>query len=72
MLLEAAAQFGIELGESYVVGDKASDIECAQRAGAGAILVLTGYGRVQDCVADFTAVDAPAAAGWILLRHAIC
>jgi D-glycero-D-manno-heptose 1,7-bisphosphate phosphatase len=72
MLLEASSQLGIELGESYLVGDKASDIECARRAGAGAILVLTGYGRAQACDPDFTAADVSAAAGWILRRRAIC
>jgi D-glycero-D-manno-heptose 1,7-bisphosphate phosphatase len=72
MLLEAAAQFGIELSESYVVGDKAGDIESARRAGAGAILVLTGYGWQQICEPDFTAEDASAAASWILRRRAIC
>jgi len=69
MVLEAAAQFGIDLGQSYVVGDKAADIECARRAGAGAILVLTGYGRLQECAPDFAADDAPAAADWILRQR---
>jgi D-glycero-D-manno-heptose 1,7-bisphosphate phosphatase len=69
MLLEAAAKFGIELAASYVVGDKASDMECARRAGAGAILVLTGYGPQQACVPDHTADNASAAAGWILERR---
>jgi D-glycero-D-manno-heptose 1,7-bisphosphate phosphatase len=69
MLLEASAEFGIEFGASYIVGDKASDIECGRRAGAGAILVLTGYGREQTCVPDFTAADAAAAAAWILQRR---
>jgi len=69
MLLEAAAEFGIDLGASYVVGDKDSDIECGRRAGAGAILVLTGYGGAQTSVADFTAPDVSAAAAWILGRR---
>jgi D-glycero-D-manno-heptose 1,7-bisphosphate phosphatase len=70
MLLEAAEQFEIDLGASYMVGDKASDIECGRRAGAGAILVLTGYGRQQVCEPDFTAADVAAAARWILQRRA--
>jgi D-glycero-D-manno-heptose 1,7-bisphosphate phosphatase len=70
MLLVASAQFGIELGASFMVGDKASDIECGRRAGAGAILVLTGYGRQQVCEPDFTAADVSAAARWILQRRA--
>jgi D-glycero-D-manno-heptose 1,7-bisphosphate phosphatase len=65
MLLEASEQFGIDLGASYMVGDKASDIECGRQAGAGAILVLTGYGRQQFCEPDFTAADVSAAARWI-------
>jgi D-glycero-D-manno-heptose 1,7-bisphosphate phosphatase len=71
MLLEASAQFGIDLGASYMVGDKASDIECGRRAGADAILVLTGYGRQQVCAPDFTVADASAAARWILQRGAL-
>lgn len=69
MLLEASAQFGIDLGASYMVGDKASDVECGRRAGAGAILVLTGYGGQQVCEPDFTAADVSAAAAWILQRR---
>jgi D-glycero-D-manno-heptose 1,7-bisphosphate phosphatase len=72
MLIEAAAEFGIDLGASYMVGDKADDIECGRRAGAGAILVLTGYGRWQNAEPDFTAADAAEAAAWILQRRAVC
>jgi D-glycero-D-manno-heptose 1,7-bisphosphate phosphatase len=72
MLLEASAQFGIDLSVSYIVGDKSSDIECGRRAGTGAILVLTGYGRQQDCEPDFRAADVAGAVGWILRRRAIC
>jgi D-glycero-D-manno-heptose 1,7-bisphosphate phosphatase len=68
MLLEASAEFGIDLSASYMVGDKAADIECGRQVGAGAILVLTGYGLQQTCAPDFTAADAAAAAHWILQR----
>jgi D-glycero-D-manno-heptose 1,7-bisphosphate phosphatase len=66
MLLEAAAEFAIDLPTSYFVGDKAADIECGHRAGTGTILVLTGYGRKQRCNPDFTAGDAVEAVRWIL------
>ena len=69
MLLEASAEFGIDLSASYIIGDKTADIECGRRAGAATILVLTGYGREQPCVPDFTAADAAAAADWILQRR---
>ena len=69
MLLEASAEFGIDRGASYMIGDKESDIECGRRAGAGAILVLTGYGRMQSCEPDFTAAGVSEAADWILRRR---
>ncbi len=66
MLLEAAADFGIDLTRSVIVGDKASDVECGRRAGAKSVLVATGYGASQQCEPDFRADDVPAAARWIL------
>ena len=45
MLRQAAEEHGIDLKHSCLVGDKLSDIECAQRAGMSGILVLTGYGK---------------------------
>ena len=68
MVLEAAAEFGIDLPASYFVGDKLADIECGLRAGTGTILVLTGYGRDQSCSADFLATDAADAVRWILTQ----
>src|SRR5437588_1541734 len=45
-LLDAAArEHNIDLSSSFVVGDKASDINLAKNAGARSTLVLTGYGR---------------------------
>jgi len=45
MLLKAAEQFGINLQASYVIGDKASDLEVAKVVGAHPLLVRTGYGE---------------------------
>jgi D-glycero-D-manno-heptose 1,7-bisphosphate phosphatase len=45
MLHRAAREHDIDLARSYVIGDKASDIRLAARAGASGVLVLTGYGR---------------------------
>jgi D-glycero-D-manno-heptose 1,7-bisphosphate phosphatase len=48
MLLEAAAALTLDLKSSWLVGDKADDVEAAQRAGiAGALLVATGYGDAE-------------------------
>ncbi len=46
LLLRAAADLGLELGRSLLVGDKVSDLEAGARAGTRTILVRTGHGRV--------------------------
>lgn len=45
MIKSASKDLKIEVGDSYVVGDKIIDIELAHKAGAKGILVMTGYGR---------------------------
>ena len=48
MLLRAAEALGLDLGRSWLIGDKAVDIEAARAAGlAGAVHVLTGHGAAQ-------------------------
>jgi D-glycero-D-manno-heptose 1,7-bisphosphate phosphatase len=48
MLLQAGFDFGIDLKSSWLVGDKAIDVEAAKRAGiAGALQVATGYGTAE-------------------------
>ncbi|MDE3164833.1 MAG: HAD family hydrolase [Acidobacteriota bacterium] len=66
MVLEAAAEHGIDLPRSWFVGDKAADIECGRRAGTRTILVLTGYGAQQLCAADLVCRDAVEAVERIL------
>ncbi|AJE02857.1 D-glycero-beta-D-manno-heptose 1,7-bisphosphate 7-phosphatase [Geobacter pickeringii] len=44
MILAAAAAHGIDLGRSWLVGDKAIDVEAGLAAGCRPILVRTGYG----------------------------
>jgi D-glycero-D-manno-heptose 1,7-bisphosphate phosphatase len=49
MLLDAAAQWGIDLGRSWIVGDKASDLEAGRAAGlAGGLHVATGHGEGEE------------------------
>jgi D-glycero-D-manno-heptose 1,7-bisphosphate phosphatase len=48
MLLRAALDLALDLKASWLVGDKADDIEAAKRAGiAGALQVATGYGTAE-------------------------
>jgi D-glycero-D-manno-heptose 1,7-bisphosphate phosphatase len=44
MLLRAADEFEIDMKQSYVIGDRYSDVELAHNAGTKCILVLSGYG----------------------------
>jgi D-glycero-D-manno-heptose 1,7-bisphosphate phosphatase len=44
MLHRAEQELGIDLRQSFVVGDRYGDMELAFRVGAKAILVKTGYG----------------------------
>ncbi|MBD0324857.1 MAG: HAD family hydrolase [Pyrinomonadaceae bacterium] len=45
LITQAAAALDINLSESWMVGDRYSDIELARNAGTRSALVLSGYGR---------------------------
>jgi D-glycero-D-manno-heptose 1,7-bisphosphate phosphatase len=70
MLKQAGRDFGVDLGASVIVGDKASDIHMGKRAGLKTILVLTGYGRSESAkpgiVPDHVADDLRGAVDWLL------
>jgi D-glycero-D-manno-heptose 1,7-bisphosphate phosphatase len=71
---QAAKDLDIDLGRSYVVGDRFKDVELAAKVGAKGIMVLTGYGRGEleyyqgerRVEPDYIAADLLDAAGWIL------
>ena len=74
LLLRAAAELGLDLTRSTMVGDKASDLVPARAVGADAVLVLTGYGRGEweyqrerfEVVPDHVAGDLLDAVEWAL------
>jgi D-glycero-D-manno-heptose 1,7-bisphosphate phosphatase len=45
LILKAAKEFDIDLAQSWMIGDRYSDIEFARNAGVKSALVLSGYGR---------------------------
>ncbi|AGY58467.1 D-glycero-alpha-D-manno-heptose-1,7-bisphosphate 7-phosphatase [Gloeobacter kilaueensis] len=73
MLVAAAWRFDIDLRQSFMVGDKATDVDLARNAGCRGILVETGFGtqvrtgqyqyRVEP---DYLASDLSKAVDWIL------
>jgi D,D-heptose 1,7-bisphosphate phosphatase len=58
MLFQAQKDFNLNLGESYIIGDKRSDIEAGRAAGCKTILVNTGYGGRGGEKADFMEVKS--------------
>jgi len=66
LLEEAAEKIGFDLSESFLIGDKASDIESGQAVGVTTFLVKTGYGAqvAEDGSADpdYVVADLPEAA----------
>ena len=72
-LFDARDQFGVDLTQSYVVGDKLADLECGWNAGVKkCILVRTGSGaQLERASAEklnraVVVDDLAAAANWIL------
>lgn len=45
LLLQAKRDFDIDFERSWLIGDKAGDIQAGRAAGVKSILVMTGYGR---------------------------
>ncbi|HWX21794.1 MAG TPA: HAD family hydrolase [Candidatus Binatia bacterium] len=76
-LFDARDEFGVELAQSYMIGDKLIDLECGWNAGAKrCVLVRTGYGAEQErtfaakLASAIVADDVAAAAAWILAQRA--
>ncbi len=65
LLLEAAAEYDIDLPSSYTIGDRLSDIKTGQNAGTKTILVQTGDPTVKAREATYTAADLLAAVRYI-------
>lgn len=72
MLVAAAWEHDLDLSQSFMVGDKATDVDMAHNAGCTGILVQTGFG--QDVLGgkyqhhtqpDYIAADLPTAVDWI-------
>ncbi len=77
LIHRAAADLGLDLRRSALVGDKASDLLAARAAGAAGVLVLTGYGlgeweyrRATFAVEpDHVAEDLLDAVDWVIRRR---
>jgi len=52
MLIEAAGELGIDLGESFMVGDRGSDVEAGRAAGCTTVFIDLGYDGPKPDAAD--------------------
>ncbi|MGB2925097.1 MAG: HAD family hydrolase [Limnothrix sp.] len=73
MLVAAAWEHDLDLKKSYMVGDKATDIDLANNAGLKGVLVQTGYGEKvsqgnyqHHTQPHFTASNLQSGVNWIL------
>ena len=67
MLQRAAEEHGLDLARSWMIGDKAIDVEAGHRAGCRSCLVRTGYGAAEaDGGADLVCADLAEAVDRIL------
>ncbi|PSF38234.1 D,D-heptose 1,7-bisphosphate phosphatase [Aphanothece hegewaldii CCALA 016] len=72
MLVAAAWEYDLDLKQSFMVGDKATDVDLAHNAGLKGILVKTGYGKKvlkgdyqHRTRPDYIAADLADAVSWI-------
>ncbi len=69
MIQQARIEYSLDLKNSFLIGDKPSDIFCARNAGCRSVLVLTGtHGEdLQEAIkiADYVAKNLLEAAEWI-------
>jgi D-glycero-D-manno-heptose 1,7-bisphosphate phosphatase len=67
MVLEAAAEHAIDLGQSFFVGDMPSDVQCGASAGVRTILLERECSpAAAECSPDFRAKDLAQAVEWIV------
>jgi len=67
MLLDAVRKYDIDLAESFMIGDRAKDVEAGRRAGCRTIFIEQDYQESRpEPPADFTTRSLLDASQWIL------
>ena len=64
-LLKAIREFGLDAAESWMVGDRTTDVLCGRAAGVRTIYINAKGGYCGGLAADRTAVDLAAASAYI-------
>jgi D-glycero-D-manno-heptose 1,7-bisphosphate phosphatase len=66
LLLQAAQEYDIDLSQSFLIGDRWSDIVAGQVVGCRTFLVTTLYSQRERCAPDYEVADVLEAAHTIL------
>ena len=67
MVLDAAARHGIDLGRSFLIGDRWRDIDCGHAAGVRTVWIDRGYReRGPGRPAEYRCATVAEAVEWIL------
>jgi histidinol phosphatase-like enzyme len=76
MIFKAAGELNLDLKKSYIIGDKASDVESGKNAGIKTVLLLNTIREDEvaqiyrnDCKPDFTAKNFEEACNFILFDY---
>ena len=69
MLKQASNELNVDLSQSWMIGDKLSDIQAGNSAGCRTIYVLTGEYKESVEGAEFEAANLLEAANYILNHH---
>jgi len=69
MLLRAARELGIDLAQSWMVGDRWRDIDCGAAAGCRTVFIDYGYDEQLRSAPDFRAASLLAAVPILLARN---
>ena len=68
LLNESAREMNIDLGKSYMIGDRWRDIEAGERAGCTTILICDNYVETGRCEPTLRAASLLDGVEWILSR----
>ncbi|MFH1613320.1 MAG: HAD family hydrolase [bacterium] len=70
LIKKICKKFNISFKNSFIIGDKASDIELGEKIGCKTILVLTGYGKknMGKTKPNYIASNLLEAAQWIIKK----
>lgn len=69
MILELAGSLGIKLAESFMVGDRAGDIDAGRAAGCATVFIDRGYAEPRPHAPDYIVGSIAQAADAIIAAH---